>query len=151
MSYCGFYEPGGLQYWCNKVERNVGWEIWDKYCTRGGNDCPYLDDKKCFLTTACIKAKKLPDDCKELQTLRNFRDTFLKLQPYGQKEIDLYYKIAPRIVSAINQLPNCNEIYHGIYNDIIAVCVDLIEKGEYNEAYQVYKNAVSDLKALYIK
>ena len=32
------------------------------------------NDSGCFLTTACIRAKGLPDDCMELQTLRAYRD-----------------------------------------------------------------------------
>lgn len=40
----------------------------------------------------------------ELQTLRTFRDTWMKGSKEGQKSIETYYDTAPKIVSAINDI-----------------------------------------------
>lgn len=65
-------------------------------------------DIKCFLTTACMKRMKdhFDDRCYELLILRWFRDNFVL-----PEDIKHYYEIAPQIVRAINESPNCNEIY----------------------------------------
>ena len=41
----------------------------------------------CYLTTACVVAKNLPDDCEELTALRNFRDTYLRNHENGEEDI----------------------------------------------------------------
>jgi len=51
----------------------------------------------CFLTTSCCEYKGLPDDCEELRTLRNFRDTYVP-----PDLVEEYYKIAPNIVIKIS-------------------------------------------------
>ena len=152
MGYCGFYEPGGLKYWCNKVNRDVGWAIWDKYCNGDYEECPYLkDDSSCFLTTACIRTKNLPDDCKELQILRHFRDNYVKVQKNGQADIKHYYEVAPKIVAVVSMLSNSNEIYKDIYLNLVSVCVNLIENNKNSEAYKIYKNYVYKLEKEYLK
>ena len=45
------------------------------------------DNGGCYLTTACVAARGLPDTCIELQTLRAFRDGVLARQPGGREEI----------------------------------------------------------------
>ena len=42
----------------------------------------------CYLTSACVMAKGLPDHCEELETLRVFRDEYLAGQPGGRAEIE---------------------------------------------------------------
>ena len=58
----------------------------------------------CFITTACIEAKNLPDYCAELNILRKFRDEFIRTLPYGEQLIREYYEIAPLIVAAIDSM-----------------------------------------------
>lgn len=60
------------------------------------------DKRLCLLTTACVRARGLGDDCIELQTLRTFRDEYVKGLPGGQEAIREYYEIAPAIVRAID-------------------------------------------------
>ena len=52
----------------------------------------------CFLTTACVEAENLSDDCYELNTLRNFRDSYVRGLPEGDAIISEYYDIAPKII-----------------------------------------------------
>lgn len=62
----------------------------DKYYKTDGKCSPSgskeSDNGGCYLTTACVAARGLPDTCTELQTLRAFRDGVLARQPGGQQE-----------------------------------------------------------------
>lgn len=100
----------------------------------------------CFLTTACVKAKGLPDDCDELETLRKYRDTWLTSQSFGKEDIKTYYDIAPQIVEKIDKLDNADEIYECIYNEVIVPCVSYIKNEEYEKAYELYKKTILELK-----
>ena len=62
-----------------------------------GND---NDSGGCFLTTACTEAKGLPDNCRELETLRHFRDNYMMNVPEGKADIAHYYKTAPSVYAA---------------------------------------------------
>ena len=99
----------------------------------------------CFLTTACCAYKGLPDDCTELQTLRRFRDGYLRNRPYGEELISTYYADAPAIVKAINARPDKGEIYEGIFVRIHEI-MDLIAAGENERAVIRYLMMVYDLK-----
>jgi hypothetical protein len=98
------------------------------------------NNDSCFLTTACVMAKGLADDCDELQTLRSFRDTYLISLPNGQEEIDRYYQIAPTIVSVINSKENSKGIWNDVYAELIAPCVRMIKAQEYEATYQLYRS-----------
>lgn len=104
----------------------------------------------CYLTSACVTARGLADDCCELQTLRHFRDTYLLLQKDGQQEVDDYYKVAPQIVAAIMQNENPMIELDMIYSELVWPCVKFIEQGEYDQAYLLYKNTTRALESKYI-
>ena len=57
----------------------------------------------CYISTSCVEAANLPDDCLELQILRQFRDNYLTNQPRGKELIQKYYSIAPHIVRSITK------------------------------------------------
>lgn len=103
----------------------------------------------CFITTACIRSKGLPDDCHELQLLRNFRDTYVASSEQGTKLINEYYRTAPLIVQQINDQDNANEIYSDLYYNI-KKAVSLIECEKYSTAFDLYCNLVRDLKKDYL-
>ncbi|MEQ8226153.1 MAG: right-handed parallel beta-helix repeat-containing protein, partial [Candidatus Eremiobacterota bacterium] len=92
----------------------------------------------CFITTATCLSLGKPDNCYELNRLREFRDTWLKEQKDGEKLIREYYTVAPLIVNTINTMANKNEIYKDIWNNYISTCLDLIEKEKFEEAKHLY-------------
>ncbi len=96
----------------------------------------------CFLTSACVEAMGLPDDCYELTTLRKFRDEYLAKQECGACEIAHYYQVAPEIVSRIHNCENANMIFDKIYMELVAPCVRLIEEGKLAEAHTKYREYV---------
>lgn len=103
----------------------------------------------CFLTTACVQHKQLPDDCDELQTLRMLRDNYMSKTQEGQSLIRQYIAIAPGIVHSINQCENKSEIYEYMYQHMIMPSVHLVRQGEWQEATDHYMIFVKALKEKY--
>lgn len=92
----------------------------------------------CYITTAICEEFGKPDDCYELTSFRNFRDTWLKQQPGGQNLIAQYYKTAPTIVELINKQPNRTEIYRFIKENYLSKCLAYIECGENEKCKDLY-------------
>ena len=143
---------------CKKTGKNVNDDVYNKYCRYGiydYQDCPvYKHDNdgggaSCFLTSACVEAKGLPDDCHELTVLRNFRDNWLKNQPDGVLLIAHYYEVAPKIVEAIDKLENRLEIWDEVYRGMVVPCVEMIEKGQNEDALKLYHGMTMKLEQEY--
>ncbi len=103
----------------------------------------------CYLTTACVVSRGLPDDCEELQTLRAFRDSYLAVLPNGQAEIEQYYQMAPGIVATIDKQNNREEIWNQVYTDLVEPCVHMIHAQENEPAHQLYKAYSLELSKKY--
>lgn len=127
----------------------------------GGSKDPYYKKKEresyrddhnengCFLTSACVKAKGLPDDCRELQTLRQYRDLYLRKTQTGMEKVREYYRVAPKIVEAVNARQDSDRIWDNVYRDLVSVCVELIDEGKNEEAFDIYKSYTMLLKRKY--
>lgn len=142
-------------YACRKSGNDVDEDTYAKYCKNYDyEDCPIYksgnESSGCFLTSACVEARGLADDCEELTILRAFRDGYMRNLPNGQKDICEYYHVAPAIVEKIHALPNAKEIFDGLYNDLVAPCVVLIQNKYNGAAYTLYKSKVQELKLQYL-
>ena len=96
-------------------------------------------DSGCFLTSACVQARGLPDDCEELTVLRQYRDGYLRHRPGGEEEVREYYRIAPRIVETVNARENAGEIWNRVYEEMVLPCVRMIQSGAMEDAFRLYK------------
>lgn len=103
----------------------------------------------CYLTTACVTARGMEDDCYELNTLRAFRDTYLKGTTEGRQDIAEYYRCAPRIVEHINKTDHSSDVWNEIYEKMISPCVSFIEAQQYKEAHILYKSYMLKLISEY--
>jgi hypothetical protein len=103
----------------------------------------------CYLTTACVKSKNLPDNCLELQVLRGFRDKILIQDSRGKKAVKEYYKIAPEIVQAVESQENAQRIWDEVHRDI-RHAVSLVLSGKHNEAFDHYQQMTLRLKKNYL-
>ena len=92
----------------------------------------------CFITTAVCEYFGKPDDCDELNKLRNFRDTWLRNQPDGPELIAKYYNTAPLIVSLMKASPKYNEYCQDLWDNYIKKCIELIDKGEFEACKDLY-------------
>lgn len=104
----------------------------------------------CFITTACVESMGLSDDCYELELLREFRDTYLKSRASGAHDIAVYYRTAPQIVESISKRNNADQIWSGIYRNMICPCIRHIEAHEFEKAYDHYKTFMLRLKQDYL-
>lgn len=155
---CPFYkyESGFFSgdYYCVKQEKAVNSDIYYKYCRNYDyTDCPIYKHESssgsCYLTSACTAARGLPDDCYELQTLRRFRDKWLKQQPDGILLIARYYEVAPKIVTAIDARDDRLAVYDSIYQELVIPCVKLIEQENFAETQTLYRMYTESLEKKY--
>ena len=152
---CAYYTFRSNDYYCLKKGDYVNSDVYQRYCKNYSYDeCPiYKDDPNsggCYLTTACVEAKGLPDDCEELTILRNFRDHWLKQQPGGAEEVAEYYATAPQIVTEINKRADAREIWNELYDALVAPCVKLIQAGKLDAAHEKYRDTARKLCLEYL-
>lgn len=157
MSICPYYWYNYNSFACKKSGKDINSDIYYKYCyTYDYRDCPtYKADEQsssgwCFLTSACVEAMGLADDCHELTVLRAYRDGYLRNAGCGQCEIDRYYRIAPGIVAAIRALPESDAVFAAIYRELVLPCVALIERNEMEAARALYRDYTLALEQKYI-
>ncbi len=129
----------------NSIHININYDEETFTITEKEDDKKTSEKHKCFLTTACMKhqLKYFDDNCYELTTLRWFRNKFVT-----KSDIQYYYQIAPIIVNVLNNVSNSDEMYKQIYESVINMCIIEIENGNYNRAYEIYKNAILELEEI---
>ena len=141
-------------YACRKSGKDVNEDTYDKYCKNYDyGDCPIYkgnDTSGCFLTSACVEAKGLPDDCYELTTLRKFRDEYLAKQECGECEIAHYYHMAPAIVERIKASEDSTAVFERIYDELVTPCIRMIEDANSSGAHKHYRDYVAKLEKQYI-
>jgi len=141
-------------YACRKSGKDVNEDIYDRYCKNYDyDDCPIYkgdDTSGCFLTSACVETKGLPDDCYELTTLRKFRDEYLAKLECGKCEIAHYYHVAPTIVERIKISKESAKVFDQIYDELVSPCVTMIEEGNLSGAHELYRAKVRELQAQYL-
>lgn len=105
----------------------------------------------CFITTACMEfmSDSFDDDCYELNTLREFRDTYLK--EHHPDLVKEYYEIAPSIVEAINAQDNRADIYNEIYFKMVLPSIDAYLAGQYETAMKIYRDYAFRLKEMFVE
>jgi hypothetical protein len=100
----------------------------------------------CFLTTAAVSHMKQKDNGKVLNTLREFRDTYMRKNKEKSKDVAWYYENAPRIVAALDKRPDADKVYKKMYRDFIKPAYDAIQEGDEEYAYEIYKDGIDFAK-----
>lgn len=129
--------------WIDKEDRKVGARLDRSFHVEPN------DHTGCFLTTACVEYAGLADDCKELQVMRNFRDTYVRNLDNGSGILAEYYTAAPLIVQRIRSAPNSNEVLGSLFHQL-QVVVDLLDAERVSEAWQISKQTFDLLKQEYL-
>lgn len=122
----------------------------DKYYSKGNSEDSISTNGGCFISTACVEARGLLDDCHELTVLRDYRDNYLKNRQNGPHDIAEYYRYAPKIVASINQRDDAIDLWGNLFDEVITPCVSYIEEQRYEEAYLLYKSTIVDLKKKFL-
>jgi hypothetical protein len=100
----------------------------------------------CFLTTAAVSHMNQKDNGKVLNTLREFRDTYMRKNKESSKDIAWYYENAPRIVAALDKRDDADKVYKKMYRDFIKPAYTAIQKGDNKYAYEIYKDGIDFAK-----
>lgn len=128
------------------------WEAFARYVLTkmfAINNLPTKNKEGCFLTTACVQARGLPDNCHELTTLRAFRDGYLRDLPQGTGLIREYYAAAPGIVQRLKAEVNYPTLIEDLYDCLVLRSVRFIEAGENAAALENYMGVFAELKTRY--
>lgn len=96
----------------------------------------------CYLTTAMCEILGKPDDCYELETLRNFRENYMRNTEEGKKLLQEYDLISPPIVKKLLNRIDRNVIANIMLNDYINVAIEMILNKKYETAIEKYKSMV---------
>ena len=159
-NHCDFYEYKSSLFsaghWCFLKDKEISSDVYKQFCeyASSAKNCPFRrkdSSSDCFLTTACVVAKNLPDDCYELKTLRAFRDSYIKGLANGEEIIKEYYDIAPKIIDAIEKEPNADCIFKKLFEELVQPCVHYIEQRQNEKAHALYEKTVLKLKEKYLK
>lgn len=106
------------------------------------------DNEGCYITTACVSYYNLTNDCRQLETLRSFRDVYLLKTEENSLLVQEYYERAPELVQLIDQSPERAHLYEEIFARINLACT-AIEDGELEQAKLIYVNAVQSIWAYF--
>ncbi len=102
----------------------------------------------CYVTTACVGAVGLADDCWEMTTLRAFRDGPLTGSDGGPGQIAEYYARAPDVVAAIHARPDARRIWLATYFTGVLPAALAAKAGRTRLARAVYVRQVRRLERL---
>jgi len=102
---------------------------WDSSVVALGCNCspqsppsPRRSGRYCFIATAAYGTPM----AEEIQTLREFRDEYLLINPLGQAFVDFYYKVSPPIAKFITEHPSLKPIVRAGLVPIVAMSTVVI-------------------------
>ena len=107
------------------------------------------DDKcHCYVVSSTLKSLGLQVlGSEEIGLMKKLKTDFLGRSFSGLREVVRYNRLAPKIVSAINQREDREEIYSSIYHHDLSNVMGLLRKGDYESGYREYKRMILDLSS----
>lgn len=149
MSYAIFTSNDEIDYdLLNKIGTKFYRDLFD-ICEKTKEYIQRCPKKKsnggCYITTAVCRSLGVTDTCYELESFRRFRDTWLNIQPDGEKLIQKYYGYAPQIVHAIDQKDDAGLIYRQIWSRHLKPCLKCIENHDMEKCKTLYMQMVKQL------
>lgn len=118
-------------------------------CEHNTNDTDGKDhDTGCYLTTAMCQILGKADNCYELETLRSFRENYMRMTDEGKELLKEYDIISPPIASKLLKLKNKMDIANIMLCDYINTSIELINNNDNEAAIIKYKDMVLYLKKL---
>lgn len=91
----------------------------------------------CFLTTACCEYYGLPDNCSQLETMRDFRDNILDKTMVGRRLKMHYYEVAPKLLEKLEEREDKDTILAWLYGKINNI-VELVKTHQNKQAISDY-------------
>lgn len=134
--------------YCTGYNRYI--DIHDRACSKY---FIYDESKKspsgCYLTTTMCEILNFDDDNILLNTLRDFRENYLKKNKELLPILFEYDIVGPIISNCIKNDPKRLNISKCLFKNYIRPVVCLIKQNKYNEAINLYKEMTNNLKILY--
>lgn len=103
----------------------------------------------CFITSASCDALGKRDDCYELTTFRDFRDTYMMQTEERKNLVEEYYRIAPAIVMFINTLQESRKEYDKLWQEYLLPCLKDIENNRLEDCEIKYTQMLKNLRVKY--
>lgn len=120
------------------TDKNAVTDVWNGIKSLGDG---------CFITTAVCQSTGKPDDCEELTTLREFRDSYVA--PNYPELVEQYYREAPGIVTALQSQTCLNQdwYWNHLYVRYIKPAVAFIQASDQHSALAVYHDLFTEVSA----
>lgn len=125
----------------NKEKRPKSYVTRTSYRSTGSSSC-------CYIITATCMALGIERDKKFLDTLVEFRNSYLK-EKNGKKHILEYYRISPKIAEIIDKEWNPFITYKELWEDYINLSIEEMKKNNWNKAKQIYNLMLKKLCKYY--
>ena len=125
----------------NKEKRPKSYVTRTSYRSTGSSSC-------CYIITATCMALGIKRDKKFLDTLVEFRNSYLK-EKNGKKHIFEYYRISPKIAEIIDKEWNPFITYKELWEDYINLSIEEMKKNNWNKAKQIYNLMLKKLCKYY--
>ena len=103
----------------------------------------------CYLTTIMCNILNYPDNNYYLNTLRKFRDNYMKQNPKYFPLLFMYDTIGPIISYKLSKDKHNKEIAMTFFNNYIVKSVNAIEEEKYEIAINIYKAMTESLTERY--
>lgn len=103
----------------------------------------------CYITTIVCDILGYPDDCELLNTLRDFRDNYMKKNNYQIPLLQQYDELGPHISKGIYNDPNRDIVALDLLKYNLIPCAEEIKNKNYDAAISIYTNMVDELNDIY--
>lgn len=129
---------------------------WGRYYDPNSNGCNHNDNSTdgredtggCYLTTAMCGILGKADDCYELETLRKFREKYMRNTDEGRLLLKEYDIISPPMALELSKHENRMTIAHEMLHQFINPAIELINNDENALAIKKYKSMVMYVKSV---
>ncbi len=144
LDYVGSILSGG--YYCKKSDKYVDTYTRNTYCDNSlrYRECPIYTKGNssggCYLTTAVCDILGYEDHCPTLDTLRSFRDDYMKKHEECLPLLEDYDVVGPVISEKLIKDENRVKIANTMLNIFINEAIDSIIDKEYQAAIDTYEN-----------
>jgi|GEM_PF-1700187 len=125
----------------------AGYEVYMDFGSLCPPTCPppVKDNPDCAITYTIIGYAPQEEQEREFRICRDYRDSYLLPSTDNGPLVEMYYYVSPALTEAINDTGKADEIYKGVYNDLVRGCNRLIEEKKYEEAKIVFEQVMDDL------
>ena len=124
------------------------------YVKAGSPSCRHFEkvsraEAGCYLTTAMCEIMNYDDDCITLNTLRDFRDNYMKNNSECLPLLNDYDVVGPIICDKLKKDDNNIMIAHIMLTEFIIPAIDCIKNNYFDDAICIYKDMTIKLMEHY--